>query len=89
MGHARLVCTQFYFSTLGERFGSHKFPSPSNGSFLKLPSTLFLTKLLPVEETLIYFGYMYAPNLTPQGASIITGISSTNGYRNPASPNTH
>jgi hypothetical protein len=46
---------------------------------------LFLTKVLSVEETLMYFGYTYAPNLTHQGASVITGISSANGYRNPTS----
>jgi hypothetical protein len=89
MGHAHLVCTQFYFSTPCERFGSYRFPSPSNGSLLQFPSTLFLTKVLSVEETLMYFGYTYAPNLTHQGASVITGISSANGYRNPTSPNTH
>jgi hypothetical protein len=27
---------------------------------------------LSAKETLMYFGYMYAPNLTHQGASIIT-----------------
>jgi hypothetical protein len=89
MGHARLVCTQFYFFTPCERFGSHRFPSPSNGSLLQSLSTLFLTKVLSVEETLMYFGYTYAPNLTHQGASVITEISSANGYRNPASPNTY
>jgi hypothetical protein len=46
---------------------------------------LFLTKVLSVEETLMYFGYTYAPNLTHQGASVITRISSANGYRNPTS----
>jgi hypothetical protein len=89
MGHARLVCTQFYFSTPSERFGSHRFPSPSNGSLLQFLSTLSLTMVLSVEETLMYFGYMYAPNLTHQGASVITEISSANGYRNPTSPNTY
>jgi hypothetical protein len=88
MGHARLVCTQFYFSTPCERFGSYRFPSPSNGSLLTLSSTLFLTMVLSVEETLMYFGYTYAPNLTHQGASVITEISSANGYRNPTSSNT-
>jgi hypothetical protein len=32
--------------------------------------------VLSVEETLMYFGYTYAPNLTHQGASVITEISS-------------
>jgi hypothetical protein len=80
---------RFYFSTPRERFGSHSFPSPSNGSLLQFLSTLFLTMVLSVEETLMYFGYTYAPNLTHQGASVITEISSANGYRNPTSPNTY
>jgi hypothetical protein len=41
---------------------------------------------LSVEETLMYLGYTYAPNLTHQGAFVITEILSTtlhaNGYRN-------
>jgi hypothetical protein len=44
--------------------------------------------VLSVEETLVYFGYTYAPNLTHQGATVITEILSTNGYRNPAPPKT-
>jgi hypothetical protein len=48
---------------------------------------------LSVEETLIYFGYIYGPNLTHQGASVITKILSaalhTNGYRNKAMPNNY
>jgi hypothetical protein len=47
---------------------------------------------LSVEETLIYFGYTYAPNLTHEGASIITKILSAtfhaNGYRNTIIPTT-
>jgi hypothetical protein len=61
----------FYFPLPRERFGSHRFPSPSNGSFLQFLSSLFLTMVLSVEETLMYFGYTYAPNLTHQGASVI------------------
>ena len=45
---------------------------------------------LSVEETLMYFGYTYAPNLTHQGASVITEISSatlhTNGCINTTIP---
>jgi hypothetical protein len=45
---------------------------------------------LSVEETLMYFYYMYAPNLTHQGASVITKILSTtlhaNGYKNTGMP---
>jgi hypothetical protein len=102
MGHARLVCIHILFSLPRERFGSHSFPSPSDRSLLQFLSTLFLTMVLSVEETLMYFGYTYAPNLTHQGASVITEISSAtlhaNGYRNttfqtpissPAAPKMH
>jgi hypothetical protein len=102
MGHARLVCIHILFSLPRERFGSHSFPSPSDGSLLQFLSTLFITMVLSVEETLMYFGYTYAPNLTHQGASVITEISSAtlhaNGYRNttfqtpissPATPKMH
>jgi hypothetical protein len=44
---------------------------------------------LSVEETLMNFGYTYAPNLIHQGASVITEISSANGYKNPASSNSY
>jgi hypothetical protein len=58
----------FIFSpTPWERFGSYRFPSPSNGSLLTLPTMLFLTQVLSVEETLMYFGYTYAPNLITSG----------------------
>ena len=88
MGHARLVCTQFIFHTLW-KVGSYRFPSPSNGSLLLLSLSLFLTMALSVEETLMNFSYPYAPNLIHQGASIITEISSANGYRNPTSSNNY
>jgi hypothetical protein len=68
-----------------EKLGSYRFPSPSNGSLLTLPTTLFITQVLSAEETLMYFRSTYAPNLTHQGAFVITEISSANGYRNPAS----
>jgi hypothetical protein len=35
------------------------------------------------------FGYTYAPNLIHQGASVITEISSTNGYKNSTLPNSY
>jgi hypothetical protein len=82
-----------FISPPRERFGSHSFPSPSDGSLLQFLSTLFIIKVLSIEETLMYFGYTYAPNFTHQGASVITEISSAtshaNGYRNTASPNTY
>jgi hypothetical protein len=90
MWHARLVCIQIFFFLPRERFGSHSFPSPSDGLLLQFLSALFITMALSVEETLMYFGYTYAPNLTHQGASVITEISSAtlhaNGYRNTTMP---
>jgi hypothetical protein len=88
MGHARLVCTQFILHALWKG-GSYRYPSPSNGSLLILSLSLFLTTTLLVEETLMNFGYTYAPNLIHQGASVITEISSANGYMNPASSNSY
>jgi hypothetical protein len=41
--------------------------------------------ILSIEETLMNFSSPYASNLIHQGASVITEISSTNGYRDPAS----
>jgi hypothetical protein len=76
MGHAHLVCIQILFFLPRERFGSHSFPSPSGGSLLQFLSSLFLTMALSTKETLMYFGYTYAPNLTHQGASVITEKSS-------------
>jgi hypothetical protein len=35
------------------------------------------------------FGYTYAPNLIHQGASVITEISSANGYKNSTSSNSY
>jgi hypothetical protein len=75
MGHACLVCTQFIFPTL-RKVGSYRFPSPSNGSLLILSLSLFITMVLSVEETLMNFGYTYAPNLIHQGASVIIEILS-------------
>jgi hypothetical protein len=92
MGHARLICIQVFFFLPRKHFGSHNFPSPSDGSLFQFLSALFITMTLSVEETLIYFGYTYYPNLTHHGASIITKISSAtlhaNGYRNAAMPTT-
>jgi hypothetical protein len=48
---------------------------------------LYITTTFSVEETLIDFGYTYAPNLIHQGASVITEISSAHGYKNSASSN--
>jgi hypothetical protein len=39
-----------------------------------IPLLLYLTTTFSVEETLIDFGYTYAPKLIHQGASVITEI---------------
>jgi hypothetical protein len=80
----------FHFFHPRESFGSHSFPSPSSGSVLQFLSALFSTMALSVKEALMYFGYTYTPNLTHQGAYVITEISSetlhANGYRNTTMP---
>jgi hypothetical protein len=52
-----------------------------------IPLFLSLTTTFLVEETLMDFGYMYAPNLIHQGASVIIKISSAHGYKNSTSSN--
>jgi hypothetical protein len=52
-----------------------------------IPLLLYLTTTFSVEETLMDFGYTYAPNLIHQGASIIIEISSARGYKNSTSSN--
>jgi hypothetical protein len=88
MGHACVICQQFILHTLW-KVGSYMFPSPSNGSLLILSLSLFLTTTLSVEETLINFGYTYAPNLIHQGEYVITEFLFANGYRNPTSSNSY
>jgi hypothetical protein len=87
MGHARLVCTQFSILHTSWKVGSYRFLFPSNGSLWTIPLFLSLTTTFSVEETLMDFGYTYAPNLIHQGASVITEISSAHGYKNSASSN--
>jgi hypothetical protein len=87
MGHARLVCTQFSILHTSWKVGSCQFLFPSNGSLWMIPLLLSLTTTFSVEETLMDFGYPYAPNLIHQGASVITEISSTHGYKNLALSN--
>ena len=71
------------------KVGFYKFPSPSNWELFPTPLSLSLTKTLLVEETLMDFGYTYAPNLIHQGASIVTEISFANGYKNSTSSNSY
>jgi hypothetical protein len=54
-----------------------------------IPLLLCLTTTFSVEERLMDFGYTYAPNLIHQGASVITEILSTHGYKNSASLNSN
>jgi hypothetical protein len=69
---------RFYFLSLETGLGLTVSPLPLTRSLLYFLSTLFITMVLSVKETLMYFGYMYAPNLTHQGASVITKISFCN-----------
>ena len=64
-----------------------RFLFSSKGSFQTLTLLLSLTTTFSVEETLMDFGYTYAPNLIHQGASVITEILSAHGYKNSASSN--
>jgi hypothetical protein len=54
-----------------------------------VPLFLSLTTTFSVEETLMDFGYTYAPNFIHQGASVITEISSAHGDKNSASSNSN
>jgi hypothetical protein len=87
MGHAHLICTQFYILRTSWKIGSYRFLFPSNGSLWTITLLLSLTTTFSVEETLMDFGYTYAPNLIHQGASVITEISSAHGYKNSTSSN--
>jgi hypothetical protein len=53
------------------------------------PTIALLTTTFSVEETLMYFGYTYAPNLIHQGASVITEILSTHGDKNSSLSNSN
>jgi hypothetical protein len=79
----------FIFPHLEKGLGPTGSPLPPMGLSFNSSQTLSLTIVLSVEETLMYFSYTCAPNLTHQGAFVITKISSANGYRNPTSPKTY
>jgi hypothetical protein len=85
MGHARLVCTQLYIVTHLVEGRVLQVPFFSNGLLYTVPLLLSLTTPFSVKETLMDFGYTYAPNLIHQGASVITEISSAHGDKNSAS----
>jgi hypothetical protein len=89
MGHARLICTQLYIVT--HLLEGRVLPVPffSKGLLCTVPLLLSLTTTFSVEETLMDFGYTYAPNLIHQGASIITEISSAHGDKNSTSSNSN
>ena len=89
MGHARLVCTQlyivFFLSYTSLRRSRYQFLFPPTDHSEGSHYLLSLTTTFSVEETLMDFGYTYAPNLIHQGASVITEILSTQGDKNSAS----
>ena len=89
MGHARLICIHILFLYLEKGLGPTVSPLPPTYRSCSSYQHSSLQIVLSVEETLMYFGYTYAPNLTHQGASIITELLSANGHKNPASPNTY
>jgi hypothetical protein len=76
---------RFYFLSLEIELGPIVSPLPLTGLLLQFLSELFITMVLSVEETLMYFSYMYAPNLTHQRTFVITEIPSSklhaNGYK--------
>jgi hypothetical protein len=75
----------FFFSPHVSQKIEIPVPFSSNGSLRKVPLMLSLTTTFSVEETLMDFGYTYAPNLIHQGASVITEISSAHGDKNSTS----
>jgi hypothetical protein len=85
-GMAASFVYKFYFLSIEIDLGPTFSPLPLTGSVFQFLSVLFITMVLSVEEALMYFGYAYAPNLTPQGSSVITKIlsmtSHANDYRN-------
>jgi hypothetical protein len=85
MGHARLVCTQLYI--VMHLLEGQVLPVPffSKGLLYMVPLLLSLTTTFSVKETLMDFGYTYAPNLIHQGAYVITEISSAHGDKNSTS----
>jgi hypothetical protein len=85
MGHARLVCTHLYIDTHLMEGRVLLVPFFSNGFLYMVPLFLSLTTPFSVKETLMDFGYKYAPNLIHQGASVITEILSAHGDKNSAS----
>jgi hypothetical protein len=73
MGHARLICTQLYITHFVEG-RVLQVPFFSKGLLYMVPLLLSLTTPFSVKETLMDFGYTYAPNLIHQGTFVITEI---------------
>ena len=80
----RLYTVVYFFMHVSQKV-EIRVPFSSNGSFRRVPLLLSLTTTVSVEETLMDFGYTYAPNLIHQGASVITKISSAHGDKNSTS----
>jgi hypothetical protein len=79
-------CILFFFlSYTSLRRSRYRFLFPPTDRSKGSHYLLSLTTTFSVEETLMDFGYTYAPNLIHQGASVITEISSTQGDKNSAS----
>jgi hypothetical protein len=80
----RLYTVVYFFMHVSQKV-EIRVPFSSNGSFRRVPLSLPLTTTVSVEETLMDFGYTYAPNLIHQGASIITEISFAHDEKNSTS----
>jgi hypothetical protein len=85
MGHAHLICKRLYIVMHLMECRVLQVPFFSKGLLYTVPLLLSLTTTFLAKETLMDFGYTYAPNLIHQGASVITEISSTCGDKNSAS----
>jgi hypothetical protein len=84
-GMLALFVQQLYIVTHLAEGRVLQVPFFSKGLLYMVPLLLSLTTPFSVKETLMDFGYTYAPNLIHQGASVITEISSAQGDKNSAS----
>jgi len=87
MGHARLVCTHtFCFPRILCTNLLSPLPLTTGSWRSSLSSFLTFYSISSPKETMIHFGYTYAPTLTHQGACVITRkwltTNTNNGWRN-------
>ena len=85
MGHARLVCTHLYIDTHLVEGRELQVPFFSNGLLYTVSFLLSLTTPFSIKKHWWISAIRFSPNLIHQGASVITEISSTHGYKNSAS----